>query len=113
MALLSETLQPSPSYKNLPPLVGLGSFERAAQPGLPVEECVKRLKRFHYSCWRLHQICIAHVAEEAIYELKMAFSMHGHLMAENDTNFRGRIGEMREPPLGLEKVLHPALGVFF
>src|SRR5277367_4485083 len=101
------------SYKNLPPLAGLADFERATQPGMAVEECVKRIKRFHYAFWRLHQICIAHIAEEPIYELKMAFSLHAHLAAENDTNFRGRIGEMREPPLGLEKVPHPALGVFF
>jgi len=101
------------SYKNLPPLAGLADFEHAAQPGLSVEECVKRLKRFHYIFWRLHQIYIAHIANEPIYELKMAFSLHGHLAAENDTNFRHRIGEMREPPLGLEKIPHPALGVFF
>jgi hypothetical protein len=101
------------SYKNLPPLVGLASFESAARAGLPVEECVSRLKRFHYSLWRIHQICIAHIAAEEIYEVKMAFSLHGHLAAENDTNFRNRIGEMREPPLGLEKSQHPALEVFF
>jgi hypothetical protein len=45
----------------LPPLARLASFEKAAEPGLSVEECVKRLKRFHYSLWRLHQICIAHI----------------------------------------------------
>jgi hypothetical protein len=101
------------SYKNLPPLAGLADFERAAQPGLSVEECVKRLKRFHYIFWRLHQICVAHIANEPIYELKMAFSLHAHLAAENDTQFRRRIGEMREPPLGLEKIPHPALAVFF
>jgi len=100
-------------FKGLPPLAGLGSFERASEPGLSVEECVKRLKRFHYSFWRLHQICIAHITAEPVYELKMAFSLHGHLSAENDTNFRARVGEMREPPLGLEKIPHPALAVFF
>jgi len=108
---------PSPqkyqSYQHLPPLAGLTDFEHAAQPGLPVEECVKRLKRFHYIFWRLHQICVAHIASEPIYELKMAFSLHAHLAAENDTNFRHRIAEMREPPLGLEKIPHPALAVFF
>jgi hypothetical protein len=78
-----------------------------------VAECVSRIKRFHYALWRLHQISIAHIAEEPVYELKMAFSLHGHLAAENDTNFRQRIGEMREPPLGLEKIPHPALAVLF
>lgn len=97
----------------LPPLVGLCNFEEAAQPGLSVATCVARLKRFHYSLWRLHQICIAHIAEEPRYELKMAFSYHGFLAAENDSKFRERIGEMREPPLGLEKIPHPALTVFY
>ncbi len=113
---MNTTSTPLPSYrtyKDLPPLAGLASFERAAEPGLSVEECVRRLKRFHYSFWRLHQILIAHITAEPIYELKMTFSLHGHLAAENDTNFRNRIGEMREPPLGLEKIPHPALAVFF
>jgi hypothetical protein len=100
-------------YKNLPSLAGLGDFARASEPGLAVEECVRRLKRFHYAFWRLHQICMAHITAEPIYELKMAWSLHTHLAAENDTNLRKRVGEMREPPLGLEKLPHPALGVFF
>ena len=108
-----ETPSTYRTYKNLPPLAGLTDFEHATQPGLAVEECVRRLKRFHYAFWRLHQIFIAHLADEPIYELKMAWSLHGHLAAENDTNFRNRISEMREPPLGLEKVPHPALAVFF
>lgn len=108
-----NSLPNDPRARNLPPLAGLGTFEQASQPGLSVEECVRRLKRLHYSFWRLHQICLAHIAEEPIYELKMAFSLHGHLTAENDTNIRSRIGEMREPPLGLEKIPHPALAVFF
>lgn len=101
------------TLNNLPPLAGLASLEGAMQPGLSVAECVSRIKRFHYALWRLHQISIAHIAEEPVYELKMAFSLHGHLAAENDTNFRQRIGEMREPPLGLERIPHPALAVLF
>lgn len=100
-------------YKGLPAVAGLADAEQAKQPGLPVEECVKRLKRFHYALWRIHQICIAHIPSEPIYELKMAYSLHSHLAAENDTNFRNRIGEMREPPLGLEKIPHAALAVLF
>ncbi len=111
-AFMKSTLPPAPRLP-LPPLVGLCTFEEASRPGLSVEECVKRLKRFHFSFWRLHQICIAHLAAEPLYELKMAFSHHAFLAAENDTNFRTRIGEMREPPLGLEKTPHPAMGVFF
>lgn len=100
-------------YKNLPPLAGLATFEQAARPGLDVDVAVSRLKRFHYAFWRLHQICIARLTAEPVYELKMAFSRHGYLAAEGDTLFRERVGEMREPPLGLEKIPHPALAIFF
>jgi hypothetical protein len=103
----------APPYKGLPTLAGLATFEEATRPGLSVEESVKRLKRFHYTLWRVHQIWIAHIPSEPIYELKMAFSLHAHLAAENDTLFRSRIGEMREPPLGLEKPPHPALEMLF
>lgn len=104
---------PDCSYRGLPPLAGLGTFAQAMEPGFSVDECVLRLKRFHYAFWRLHQICVAHIPAEPVYELKMAFSLHAHLAAENDANFRSRIGEMREPPLGLEKTPHAALAVFF
>jgi hypothetical protein len=101
------------SYKNLPPLAGLCTLEEAAKPGLSVEECVRRLKRFHYCFKRLHQILTARITAEPIYELKTAFAHHAYLCAEHATALRTRIGEMREPPLGLEEVPHPALEVFF
>ena len=44
------------SYKDLPQLAGLATVAEAAKPGLAVEECVRRLKRFHYAFKRLHQI---------------------------------------------------------
>jgi hypothetical protein len=108
-----ESLTAAQPYGHLPPLIGIATFEEAGKPGLSVDACVRRLKRFHYSLWRIHQICIAHIAEEPVYELKMAFSFHAHLAAEMDTLFRARVGEMREPPLGLQKSQHPALDVFF
>ena len=85
---IATTMNSYRPHKNLPPLAGLGSFEEAARPGMPVEKCVARLKRFHYCLWRLHQISLAHIAEEPVYELKMAFSLHAHLAAENDTRAR-------------------------
>jgi len=78
-----------------------------------VEECVRRLKRFHYCFKRLHQILTARITAEPIYELKTGFAHHAYLCAEHATALRTRIGEMREPPLGLEDVPHPALEVFF
>ena len=41
------------SYKDLPSLAGVCSMEDAMNPGLSVEECVRRLKRYHY-----HQISL-------------------------------------------------------
>jgi len=101
------------TYRKLPPLAGLCSMKEAQRPGLSVEQCVARLKRYHYAFKRLHQIFTARITAEPIYELKSAFSLHGHLCAENTTALRKRVGEMREPPLGLEQVPDPNLEVFF
>jgi hypothetical protein len=100
-------------YKNLPPLAGLCTLEEAAKPGFSVEECVRRLKRFHYCFKRLHQILTARITAEPIYELKTGFAHHAYLCAEHVAALRTRIAEMREPPLGLEDVPHPALEAFF
>src|SRR5208337_3593699 len=101
------------SYRNLPPLAGVCSMEAAMSPGLSVEECVRRLKRYHYACKRLHQIFTARITGEPIYELKMGFSLHAHLCAEHTAALRKRVGELREPPLGLEAVPDGFLEVFF
>ena len=101
------------SYKNLPQLAGLCTVAEAAKPGLPVEECVRRLKRIHYAFKRLHQILTARITAEPIYELKTGFAHHAYLCAEHVTAIRQRVSEMREPPLGLEDVPHPALEAFF
>ncbi len=101
------------AYRNLPQLAGLCRITEAAQPGLSVEECVTRLKRYHYSLKRLHQIFTARITAEPIYELKMGFSQHAHYCAEHVTALRKRVGEMREPPLGLEQIPDPNLEIFF
>src|SRR6266567_497383 len=101
------------SYRNLPVLAGICSMNDAMKPGLSVEECVRRLKRFHYAFKRLHQIFTARITAEPLYELKMAFSLHAHLCAEHAATLRKRVGEMREPPLGLDAVPDPNLEVFF
>src|SRR5688572_22699165 len=101
------------SYKNLPMLAGLCSMEQAIKPGLSVEECVKRIKRYHYALKRLSQIFIARITSEPIYELKSAFSLHGHYCAEHVSELRKRVGEMREPPLGLEVVPDANLEILF
>ena len=101
------------TYKNLPPLAGIATHAEAARPCLSVEMCVRRLKRFHYAFKRLFEIFTARITSEPIYELKTTFSHQAYLCAEHVEALRSRIGEMREPPLGLEEVPHPALEVFF
>src|SRR6266700_6554220 len=101
------------SYRNLPSLAGLCSMADALRPGLSVEQCVSRLKRYHYAFKRLHQIFTSRITAEPIYELKMGFSLHAYLCAEHTAVLRKRVGEMREPPLGLDAVPDPNLEVFF
>lgn len=101
------------TYPNLPPLAGIASLEQAMVPGLSIEECVRRLKRYHYAFKRLHQIFTARIAAEPNYELKMGFSLHAYLCAEHVAALRKRVGEMREPPLGLEAVPDANLEIFF
>jgi hypothetical protein len=101
------------SYKDLPPLAGLCSIARAAQPGLSVEECVRRLKRYHYAFKRLQEIFVARITAEPVMELKTAFSHHAYLCAEHVTAMRERVAEMREPPLGLDVVPDTHLELLF
>lgn len=101
------------TYRGLPALVGLCGFVGAVEPGWSVEASVEALKRHHYAFRRLHQIFIARLTAEPVYELKMAFSYHAWLCAVQVSALRARVGEMREPPLGLEKVPHPGLELAF
>lgn len=102
-------------YRGLPPLAGLvGRMSEAiGNAGLGVEEVVGRLKRFHYALKRMHGLFVRWIPSEPVYELKMAFSLHAHLCAEHAGAIRKRVAEMREPPLGLDKVPHPELERFF
>jgi hypothetical protein len=100
-------------FKGIPPLAGLTTFDQAAKPGLSVDASVARLKRHHYAFRRLHEIFTARITAEPIYELKTAFAHHAYLCSEHVEALRTRVGEMREPPLGLEVVPDPALEIFF
>jgi hypothetical protein len=101
------------THRGLPPLAGVATFAEAARPGLGVEACVGRLKRYHYAFRRLYEIFTARITAEPIYELKTGFSHHAYLCAEHVEALRVRVSEMREPPLGLEAVPDPALEIFF
>ncbi len=100
-------------YKGLPMTAGFCTFEEATRPGLSVDECVRRLKRYHYAFKRLHEILIKRLTAEPVYEIKMAFSLHAYICAEHVATLRTRVGEMRQPPLGLEEIPDAALQLFF
>lgn len=109
----SRTLKDYQSYRGLPSLAGLATMSEAARPGLGIEPSVTRLKRFHYAFKRLHEVFTAWITAEPIYEIKTAFSHHAYLCSEHVLALRGRVGEMREPPLGLDVVPDPALELLF
>src|SRR5437879_877938 len=110
---MNDKLAGYQSYRGLPTLAGLATIAEAARPGLSVEACVARLKRYHYAFLRLYEILTARITAEPIYELKTGFSLHSYLCSEHVLALRTRIGEMREPPLGLETVPDDKLQVFF
>ncbi len=101
------------SHRDLPPLGGLCTFDEASRPGLLIEPCVSRLKRYHYAFKRLHEIFTARITAEPVYELKSAFSLHAYLCSEHVMSLRTRVGEMREPPLGLDAIPSDPLRLFF
>ncbi len=100
---------PCQNLHGLPELAGLTSFSHAAAPGLSIQEVVDCLKRSHFLLVRLWQALLTRLTAEPIYEVKMLFSYHAYLCAELATTHRERVAEMRHPPLGLEKIPHPAL----
>ena len=101
------------TYRGLPALAGIATMADAMKPGLTVDQCVQRVKRYHYAFKRLHEILTARITAEPIYELKTAFSLHAYLCAEHTQAMRTRVAEMREPPLGLDVVPDTNLEVFF
>ncbi len=101
------------SYKNLPSLAGVSDFPRAAGPGLSIEDCVERLKRYHYCLHRFWSTALARLTAEPVYELKMGLSHHAYLVSEHVSLLRDRVAEMRHPPLGLDKIPDPNFAVLF
>ncbi|MEZ6151520.1 MAG: hypothetical protein R3C09_15500 [Pirellulaceae bacterium] len=102
----------------LPSLAGLCSLESAVAQGAAkpngdlawsVEHSTERLKRLHYVLKRLCETLTAWIPSEPIYELKTLFSHHAYLCAEQVELLRRRVSEMREPPLGLDRIPHAGL----
>lgn len=88
----------------IPPLAGIASYEDAAKPGYGVEENVALIRRYNYVKRRLMEIASAHVASVPEWEVKGGLSLHMWLEAEHCQSFRDRVGEMRKPPLHLDRV---------
>lgn len=107
------TLMAYAPQHHLPPLAGIATFDQAMAPGYSVENCVDRLKRHHWVFRRLHEVFLKRLPAEPLYELKMTFSLHALYCADHAAAWRKRVGEMREPPLGLDALPHPALDVVF
>jgi hypothetical protein len=95
-------IHPPAPIPGLPALAGLCTVGQATAPGLSVDQTVTRLKRLHAVARAVHGVLVARITDEPQYELKMLYSHHAWLLAELVTALRGRVGEMREPPLGLE-----------
>ncbi|HTU99430.1 MAG TPA: hypothetical protein VMF13_02765 [Luteitalea sp.] len=100
---------PPAPVDGLPSLAGLCTIAQATVPGLSVEATVTRLKRLHGVARGAHRALVARLTSEPQYELKMLFSHHAWLLAEFVAATRTRVGEMREPPLGLDDPLPAAL----
>lgn len=107
--MTSKNFTGTESYRGLPQLAGVCSMQRAVESDWSLDESVVRLKRLHYVLKRLHEILTTRITSEPIYELKTAYSHHAYLLAEQVDLIRRRVGEMREPPLGLDKVPCAAL----
>jgi hypothetical protein len=98
------------SLYDLPQLAGLCTVAKAVDSrGWSVDESTRRWKRLHYCLKRACEAITARITAEPIYELKLLFSHHAYLLSEQVTSVRQRVSEMREPPLGLDKIPHAAL----
>ena len=95
--------------EKIPSLAGLCSMQRAIEADWSVEESVTRWKRIHFVIKRTYEALVSRITAEPIYELKTAFSHHAYLCGEQVSLIRSRVGEMREPPLGLDKIPHAGL----
>jgi hypothetical protein len=93
----------------IPPLAGLCGYEEACGPGYGVERNVDLLRRYNYVETRLNQIAAAHLTSTPEWEVKCALGLHLWLDAEHAAALRRRVGELREPPLHLDRVPDPGL----
>ena len=94
--------------RGIPPLAGLTTFDEAIKPGLGVDASVARLKRHHYALKRLHEIFTSPDHRRADLRAQDRLRPPRVSCAQSmSRRSASRVGEMREPPLGLEVVPRP------
>ncbi len=98
---------------NIPPLVGLASYDQAAQIGLDIDETVTRLHRYAWIAKRMMEACLYWMNPTPEWEIKEALSLHAYLAADHAQDYRIRVSEMRNPPPDMDKSPDPRLDTFF
>lgn len=81
----------------IPELAGIATYASASRIGYSVDENVRRLLRYHWIERRVMAAMTAHIADEPVWEVKCALSLHQWLCAEHVDALRRRISEMRNP----------------
>jgi hypothetical protein len=87
----------------IPPLAGLTTYERAAQPGYGVDQNVDLMRRYNFVETRLYEMCAAFMNPTPEWEVKCALSLHLYLDGEHSQALRQRVAELRRPPLYLDQ----------
>jgi hypothetical protein len=98
---------------SIPPLAGLATFARAAQPGFSVEENVRRFLRYAWIEKRAMDIGLVWLASTPEWEVKEALALHLSLDADHAATIRKRVSEMRNPAPRMDVAPDGALERFF
>ncbi len=88
----------------IPPIGGICSYDEACKVGYSVDHSVDLLKRYNYVKTQTYNMFLAHMNRIPEWEVKGGISYHVWLEAEHSSLIRKRVGEMRHPPLFLDKV---------
>ncbi len=86
----------------IPPLAGLATYARAAQPGFSVDENVQRFLRYAWIEKRAMEIGLFWLASTPEWEVKEALALHLSLDADHAAAIRKRVNEMRNPAPKME-----------
>ena len=99
------------SYRDLPPLAGIGTMEEAMRLGPGIDHCVARLKRHHWALRRLHEIFIQRLTAElgreptndelcSVMELPVNKIAHLKTLANRSASLDAPVGEEGDATLG-------------